>query len=156
MRFIKDNRKIIMLLAVALVAVGAFVGYEYYSHINQPEYVSYEQYKSDLVKGRIDTIYYNSSKNTMEYTLLNDATEKMSFEERQKYEYKKSEYRRTDFVGGEDFRENTLKYGVHLVEREGVRLEQILSLLGLGISMVMLLLFRRLTSGTISLRRIEN
>lgn len=56
------------------------------------------------------------------------------FKERQKYHYKKSEYRRTDFVGGEDFRENILKYGAHVVERERIKLEHIISFVGIGIS----------------------
>lgn len=147
MKFVKDNMKKIAIIVAVLAVIGVFGGYQYFSHINQSAFVSYEQYKVDLINGRIDTIYYDSSKNTMEYTLLNDTTEKMSFEERQKYHYRKSEYRRTDFVGGENFRENTLKYGVHIVERKGLKVETILSLMGLCTSIVMLVLFRKLTSG---------
>lgn len=148
MKFLKNNKNKIIIILAVLAAVGVIAGYGYYSHVNQPAFVSYEQYKNDLINGRIDTIYYDSSKNTMEYTLLNDTTKNMSFEKRQKHHYKKSEYRRTDFVGGEDFRENILKYGAHVVERERIKLEHIISFVGIGISFTMLIIFRRMTNGT--------
>lgn len=117
-RFMKTYRKKILIILAVVLGVGLFGGVEIYDYITEPKtIVSYEQYMDDLTHGRIDTVYYKSGENMMKYTLLNEDTKKMSVEEREKYHYKSSEYRKTDFVGGENFRENVLKYNVHVVKQ---------------------------------------
>ena len=117
-KIVKTHRKKILILLAVILSVGLFYGAEIYAYLTEPKtIVLYEQYMDDLTNGCNDTIYYKASGNTMKYTLLNEETKKMSVEERKKYHYKSTEYRKTDFVGGENFRENILEYNVHVVKQ---------------------------------------
>lgn len=83
--------------------------------INMPEEATTAEFMESLRAGDIDTIYYNTSKETMRYTLFNDDTREMTPEEREKYVYDKQDWRQTAYIGGENFRREMLvDYGVKL------------------------------------------
>ena len=81
---------------------------------NKPTEVSYAEFMKDLNRGKIDTIYYTASEETMRYTLYNDETKKMSKEEKEKYKYPKDCWRMTTYPAQEDFRKEMLEKGVSL------------------------------------------
>ena len=106
----------LMLIAIVLMTM-TFLDSAVYK-MNTPDETTTGEFMKSLEAGDIDTIYYNSSKEMMRYTLLNDETREMTAEERKNYIYEKEDWRQTKYIGGENFRRDMLvKYNVNLVIR---------------------------------------
>lgn len=104
---------VLIIIGVALIAI-TFLDSMVYS-LNIPEKVTTEEFMTSLRAGDIDTVYYDSTNETMRYTLLNDETRSMTIKEREEYIYDKSDWRQTQYIGGENFRYDMLvKYHVNL------------------------------------------
>lgn len=108
----------LILMVITIFLMFATIGDRLYYTSNIPKEVTTEEFMADLEAGNIDTIYYNTSKEMMRYTLLNDETREMDAEERAAYIYDKRDWRMTKYIGGENFRREMLvDYHVNLVIR---------------------------------------
>lgn len=102
---------ILVIIGLSFVTIADIAVYQYYI----PDTVNVEEFFESLKAGDIDTIYYDSSKEMMRYTLLNDDTRNMTQENRAKYTYDKTAWRQTLYPGGQDFRREMLtNYHVNL------------------------------------------
>lgn len=108
-KYFKSRKKLVFILVVA-VLISLFILDEWWYNKNLPKEVGYLEFQDDLKGGKIDTVYYNPSEDTMRYTLLNKDTKDMSKKERKDYKYNKSDWRLTSYPAGETFREDVLKY----------------------------------------------
>lgn len=105
-----------MIMAIILIVMTGFDSAIY--KLNMPEEVTTSEFIASLEAGDVDTVYYNSSNEMMRYTLLNEETRDMTYEQRKTYVYEKSDWRQTKYLGGENFRRDMLvNYGVNLVIR---------------------------------------
>lgn len=103
------NLKKSHIIAVVILLFIVWVGIDsYYSEKNEPEHVNYTQFVKDLKAGKIDTVYYNTQREYMRYTLLNKDTKKMSYKERKKYKYDNKYWRMTEYPGYDNFRRDVL------------------------------------------------
>lgn len=104
---------LLMIISIVLVALTFFDSAIF--ALNIPKEATTDEFMASLEAGDIDTIYYSSSNETMRYTLFNDETRSMSLEERDSYNYPKENWRRTMYIGGDNFRRDMLvTYGVNL------------------------------------------
>lgn len=103
------NLKKSHIIAVVILLFIVWVGIDsYYSEKNEPEHVNYTQFVKDLKAGKIDTVYYNTQREYMRYTLLNKDTKKMSYKERKKYKYDNKYWRMTEYPSYDNFRRDVL------------------------------------------------
>lgn len=103
------NLKKSYIIAVVILLFIVWVGIDsYYSEKNEPEHVNYTQFVKDLKAGKIDTVYYNTQREYMRYTLLNKDTKKMSYKERKKYKYDNKYWRMTEYPSYDNFRRDVL------------------------------------------------
>lgn len=103
----------IMIIAISLIAITMFDAAIYQANV--PEETTTAEFLASLEAGDVDTVYYDKSAEMMRYTLLNDETRNMTPEERASYSYKKSDWRQTLYLGGDNFRRDMLvDYGVNL------------------------------------------
>lgn len=128
----KDNkRRVLMTLAIILIAVGLYSIYEgansgsskalFDKYVDTAKISSNDQFQNELALHLVDTVYYNTNSEYMIYTLLNEDTQNMTREERDEYTYPDASYRRTLYTAGESFRTQMISYGVNLVlVRDGV------------------------------------
>ena len=77
--------------------------------------VTYTEFLELCKDGKVDTVYYNTAQEVMSFTLLNDDTLGMTREERNEYEYKLKDYRKTLYPAYDEFRKDMLGYDVNLV-----------------------------------------
>ena len=106
----------LMIMAIILIVMTGFDSAIY--KLNMPEETTTSEFIASLEAGDVDTVYYNSSNEMMRYTLLNEETRDMTYEQRKTYVYEKSDWRQTKYLGGENFRRDMLvNYGVNLVIR---------------------------------------
>lgn len=104
---------VLMIVGVFLIVLTVTDSAIY--RINMPDEVTTEEFMGDLRGGKIDTIYYDATSEMMRYTLLNDETRSMTLKDRESYVYDKSDWRMTQFIGGDSFRYDMLvKYHVNL------------------------------------------
>lgn len=112
------NLKKSYIIAVVILLFIVWVGIDsYYSEKNEPEHVNYTQFVKDLKAGKIDTVYYNTQREYMRYTLLNKDTKKMSYKERKKYEYDNKYWRMTEYPSYDNFRRDVLLTDTYVVLR---------------------------------------
>lgn len=77
------------------------------SKINKTPKVEYSEFQDDLENGRIDTVYIDSANLLMRYTLLNEETKDMTFDERNLINYRTKEMKITNYPSNT---ENFLQY----------------------------------------------
>lgn len=112
------NLKKSYIIAVVILLFIVWVGIDsYYSEKNEPEHVNYTQFVKDLKAGKIDTVYYNTQREYMRYTLLNKDTKKMSYKERKKYKYDNKYWRMTEYPSYDNFRRDVLLTDTYVVLR---------------------------------------
>lgn len=112
------NLKKSHIIAVVILLFIVWVGIDsYYSEKNEPEHVNYTQFVKDLKAGKIDTVYYNTQREYMRYTLLNKDTKKMSYKERKKYKYDNKYWRMTEYPSYDNFRRDVLLADTYAVLR---------------------------------------
>lgn len=112
------NLKKSYIIAVVILLFIVWVGIDsYYSEKNEPEHVNYTQFVKDLKAGKIDTVYYNTQREYMRYTLLNKDTKKMSYKERKKYKYDNKYWRMTEYPSYDNFRRDVLLADTYVVLR---------------------------------------
>lgn len=112
------NLKKSHIIAVVILLFIVWVGIDsYYSEKNEPEHVNYTQFVKDLKAGKIDTVYYNTQREYMRYTLLNKDTKKMSYKERKKYKYDNKYWRMTEYPSYDNFRRDVLLADTYVVLR---------------------------------------
>lgn len=112
------NLKKSYIIAVVILLFIVWVGIDsYYSEKNEPEHVNYTQFVKDLKAGKIDTVYYNTQREYMRYTLLNKDTKKMSYKERKKYKYDNKYWRMTEYPSYDNFRRDVLLADTYIVLR---------------------------------------
>ena len=105
----------IVLIIIAITLIMATICDYMLFNINVPKTATTEEFITSLKAGDVDTIYYSPTSETMRYTLLNDETRKMTPETRATYYYDKSQWRQTQYLGGDNFRHEMLvDYGVNL------------------------------------------
>lgn len=102
--------------------IGVFIFYVFFDLTvvsnDKPKEVKYQEYIESLKKGDVDTVYYEPSSETMRYTLLNEETRKMKYEERLEYKYDDENWRMTAYPGYEEFRKDLLEKGVRVVVKD--------------------------------------
>lgn len=112
------NLKKSYIIAVVILLFIVWVGIDsYYSEKNEPEHVNYTQFVKDLKAGKIDTVYYNTQREYMRYTLLNKDTKKMSYKERKEYKYDNKYWRMTEYPSYDNFRRDVLLADTYVVLR---------------------------------------
>lgn len=112
------NLKKSHIIAVIILLFIVWVGIDsYYSEKNEPEHVNYTQFVKDLKAGKIDTVYYNTQREYMRYTLLNKDTKKMSYKERKEYKYDNKYWRMTEYPSYDNFRRDVLLTDTYVVLR---------------------------------------
>ena len=112
------NLKKSYIIAVVILLFIVWVGIDsYYSEKNEPEHVNYTQFVKDLKAGKIDTVYYNTQREYMRYTLLNKDTRKMSYKERKEYKYDSKYWRMTEYPSYDNFRRDVLLADTYVVLR---------------------------------------
>ena len=112
------NLKKSYIIAVVILLFIVWVGIDsYYSEKNEPEHVNYTQFVKDLKAGKIDTVYYNTQREYMRYTLLNKDTKKMSYKERKEYKYDRKYWRMTEYPSYDNFRRDVLLADTYVVLR---------------------------------------
>lgn len=112
------NLKKSHIIAVVILLFIVWVGIDsYYSEKNEPEHVNYTQFVKDLKAGKIDTVYYNTQREYMRYTLLNKDTKKMSYKERKEYKYDSKYWRMTEYPSYDNFRRDVLLADTYVVLR---------------------------------------
>lgn len=112
------NLKKSHIIAVVILLFIVWVGIDsYYSEKNEPEHVNYTQFVKDLKAGKIDTVYYNTQREYMRYTLLNKDTKKMSYKERKEYKYDNKYWRMTEYPSYDNFRRDVLLADTYVVLR---------------------------------------
>lgn len=112
------NLKKSYIIAVVILLFIVWVGIDsYYSEKNEPEHVNYTQFVKDLKAGKIDTVYYNTQREYMRYTLLNKDTKKMSYKERKEYKYDSKYWRMTEYPSYDNFRRDVLLADTYVVLR---------------------------------------
>ncbi len=105
----------IALIIIAIVTIGFTMLDAAVFKLNTPETTTTTEFMTSLAAGDVDTVYYSTSSETMRYTLFNDETRNMTFEERSSYIYNKEDWRQTPYLGGENFRRDMLvEYGVNV------------------------------------------
>lgn len=105
----------IALIIIAIIVIGLTVLDAAVFELNTPETTTTSEFIASLEAGDVDTVYYNTTSETMRYTLFNDDTRNMSVDERASYVYGKTDWRQTAYLGGEDFRRDMLvEYGVNV------------------------------------------
>lgn len=115
--YLKNLKKSYIITVVILLFI-VWVGIDsYYSEKNEPEHVNYTQFVKDLKAGKIDTVYYNTQREYMRYTLLNKDTKKMSYKERKKYKYDNKYWRMTEYPSYDNFRRDVLLADTYVVLR---------------------------------------
>ena len=72
----------LMIAAIVLIMITLFDSAIF--RLNVPDKATTEEFISSLKAGDVDTVYYNSSKEMMRYTLFNDETRNMTSDEREK------------------------------------------------------------------------
>lgn len=91
------------------------------NYVETAKISSNQQFQRELDEHMVDTVYYNTGKEYMVYTLLNNDTINMTREQRDEYVYPESSYRRTLYSADESFRTRMINYGVNLVlVRDGI------------------------------------
>ena len=104
---------VLMIVAIVFIFITLFDNMMF--QMNVPKETTTAEFMESLCAGDIDTIYYNTTCETMRYTLLNNETREMSQEERANYTYEEKDWRQTQYIGGEEFRREMLvEYGVNL------------------------------------------
>lgn len=89
--------------------------------------MSYNTFVKMCDEGKVDTVYYNKTKEYMTVTFFNKKTKKMSIKKRKAYKYKASEKRKVLYPGYDEFRKDMLKKNVNLSLIKSSTLEDILS-----------------------------
>lgn len=111
-------------------------------YVESAKISSNDQFLRDLDSHIVDTVYYNTNKEYMVYTLLNDDTRDMTREQRDTYVYPDTSYRRTLYSAGESFRTQMISYGVNLVLiRDGMTGTLALQILISSLPCVMIILY---------------
>lgn len=110
----KDVKKSIKTFAIIFVIFSLFMADAFWFTYNKPEEVTYNQFLKDVENHKVDTVYYNTSKEKMRYTLYNNKTRNMSDEDKENYKYPKESWRQTYYPATMGFREKMLKEGVNV------------------------------------------
>lgn len=83
---------------------------------NTPETYQYTEFTKLVKEGKVDTVYYSASQETMRFTMYNDYTKGKTEKElkEENYEYPDEDWGVTTYPATEKFRENLLNQGVHV------------------------------------------
>lgn len=79
------------------------------------EEVSYAEFMRLATNGEVDTIYYHTDKEYMVFTLYNEESRRMTYDNKKQYEYDIAYFRKTQYPSGENFRNQMLSMGCNLV-----------------------------------------
>lgn len=109
--------KVIVYFLLIFVLITIIDVVQYRNNLKDIKRVTYQEYELLLEQGKIDTVYYSEGVGTMRFTLYNYETKDMDYEERREYKYDNEYYRIVEYPAGENFRENLLKQGVHIEEK---------------------------------------
>ena len=107
---------------------------------------SYPEFKKDWDAGLVDLIEYAENSEDMTVYLFNDETKNMSYDEREKYTYSKSEkegWYVTEYPAYFDFRKDYLESGIRLSTSSGTasNIANIVSLVGSSFMLIILISF---------------
>lgn len=148
----------LMIIAIFLIILTCFDSAVY--NLNIPDETTTSEFMASLEAGDIDTVYYDKSSEMMRYTLFNDETRAMTYEERQTYVYPKENWRQTKYLGGDDFRREMLvDYGVNLVIKTFEPVMSSIWSLIMSISLMIFLfaiLMTMMQSGTLSGKKFDS
>lgn len=79
------------------------------------EEVTYNQFLEMVKDGKVDTVYYNTTNEFMEFTLFNEETSKMTKKEREDYKYGNEDKRTALYPAYDEFRKDMLELDVNMV-----------------------------------------
>ena len=114
--YIKTHKKSsITWLAVCIITYAVLFWYlgilDGGQEIQEVPYTTFLQYMHD---GKIDTIYYNKNMEYMTFTLLNDDTKNMPRKDRNEYEYRDADKRKTLYPAYDGFRKDVLEADTYI------------------------------------------
>lgn len=111
----KKNKKLLIITILLALLTYTVVFFVFFYEKNEPDEITYNEFLQLVEEDKVDTVYYNRSKEYMTITLFNEDTKDMTKEERDDYHYSDDDKRRVLYPGSQDFRENMLKADVNMV-----------------------------------------
>lgn len=113
--FLKKHRKTIIKVSLVLFIFYTVFDACYFVK-SKPETYQYTEFKQMVEDGKIDTVYYNNSQETMRFTMYNDYTKDKTEKELEKenYQYPIEDWGMTTYPATETFREDLLAKGVNV------------------------------------------
>ena len=111
----KKNKKLLIITILLTILTYIVVFFVFFYEKNEPDEITYNEFLQLVEEKKVDTVYYNKSKEYMTITLFNEDTKNMTKEERDDYQYEDCDKRRVLYPGSQDFRENMLKADVNMV-----------------------------------------
>lgn len=155
-KWLSKYKKLIKLCILGLIiGIAISIVYDYVTSVKMSDMkeVTYEEFIKMAKEGKIDTVYYSTSKEVMKFTLLNDDTKSMTRKERDKYKYKAKDYRKTLYPAYPEFRKDMLNYGVNLKINGESLLVTILANSGSIIFLILMIYIIKSMMGDKSLRK---
>lgn len=113
----KKNFAKIMLLLGSFILAGSLIVTSVKK--NNIEKISYPEYQELLNNNEVDIVYYSEDEEYMTIILSNEETKNMSVAQKEKYNYKTSEFRKVFYPAGEDFKKELLEQGVIVKTQKG-------------------------------------
>ena len=111
----KKNKKLLIITIILAIITYSVVFIVFFYEKDEPDEITYNEFLQLVEEKKVDTVYYNRSKEYMTITLFNKDTKNMTKVERDEYQYEKCDKRRVLYPGSQDFRENMLKADVNMV-----------------------------------------
>ena len=111
----KKNKKLLIITIILAIITYSVVFIVFFYEKDEPDEITYNEFLQLVEENKVDTVYYNRSKEYMTITLFNEDTKNMTKEERDDYQYEDCDKRRVLYPGSQDFRENMLKADVNMV-----------------------------------------
>ena len=111
----KKNKKLLIITIILAIITYSVVFIVFFYEKDEPDEITYNEFLQLVEEDKVDTVYYNRSKEYMTITLFNEDTKNMTKEERDEYHYEDCDKRRVLYPGSQDFRENMLKADVNMV-----------------------------------------
>ena len=149
----KEKKKLLPIIIVVSVIAIIFFSVRLYNNKKEAakiEEMEYTDFLKELKEGNIDTIYYNTNKEYMTFTLLNDETRKMTKEERAEYEYDYKDMRKCLYPAYDTFRKEVLETDTNMVLLKSTIWRELIStIISLALPIIWLWLIFRMFKGTI-------
>lgn len=108
----KSIWKKLVFAGITLVLSGQLISVALDAKNGKPERIPYREYQEMLENGEIDVIYYDNDSEYMTIALGYEATENLTEEQLEKFDFPNSQLREVLFPDNEDFRKEILEAGV--------------------------------------------